>query len=385
MLSRRALLASSLAATLPGMAAARQAVAPLAQPEAPHADLPMQPYPCDAVVGPASSQLVPPGTRSYPTLLAALDAAPKNESLHMIVVGDVELREKVVIDRPNTIIEGRYPRSGIVWDDYSGRADPANPSTTLGTRRTATVTVTAPLVTIRDLTIVNSFDYLGQFGLADGDPKKVHDTQALALAVSGGADRTTLWNVNLYGWQDTLFADCGRTFIGNSRISGSVDFIFGAGTLALDHCEIVSRYMPGRPGQGYVCAPSTLKETPYGFVFFDCRLTHDGEPFPDGSAALARPWRPTTSFPDGRYGNPDVQSACLYLRCQFGDHISGKGFDHMSYNARGGAKAFNEPEDARFYISGCTGKAVATIPLRFTAPDAMVAGLTPRRLLGFAG
>ncbi len=355
MLSRRTLLASSLAlAALPARAATP---------------------PPDAIVGPASR---------YSTLKAALDAAPKDGSRYTIAIGDIALREKVTIDRANTVIRGLSPNSRIVWDDYSGRTDPVNSATTLGTRRTATVTITAPDVTIQNLTIVNTFDYLGQIGLAEGDPKKVHDTQALALAISGKADRITLKNVNLQGWQDTLFVDCGKTYIGDSRISGSVDFIFGAGTVALERCEIVSRYMPGKPSQGYVCAPSTLKETPYGFVFFDCKLTHEGEPFPDGSTALARPWRPTTSFPDGRYGNPDVQSACLYLRCTFGYHIASKGFDHMSYNTKDGAKAFNEPQDARFYISGCTGKAVADIPANFTAPTALVVGLTPEKLLGFA-
>jgi pectinesterase len=384
MLSRRTLLASSLFATLPGIARARQTVLqPVMPPPVPTPDLPITPMPTDALVGPAIGFLGLERAKSYPSLQAALAAAPRDGARHVIAIGDIALKEKAVIDRPNTVIYGLPMAGPIAWDDYSGRTDPADPATTLGTRRTATVTITAPDVTLQDLTIVNSFDYPRQIGLAEGDPKKVHDTQALALAISGKADRVILKNLYLDGWQDTLFVDCGRTYIGNCRISGSVDFIFGAGTVALERCDIVSRYMPGKPSQGYVCAPSTLKETPYGFVFFDCRLTHEGEPFPEGSTALARPWRPTTSFADGRYGNPDVQSACLYLRCVFGDHIAGKGFDHMSYNAKRGTKAFNEPEDARFYISACTCKAVATIPSHFTAPDALVVGLTPQRLLGF--
>jgi pectinesterase len=364
MLSRRAVLASSLATiAFPGFARADGVP--------------------NAVVGEVPDG-IPDGARRFPTLTAALAAAPDNNDRYIILIGQGTFTEKVVIKRAKTTIYGLNPTlTRIVWDDYSGRAGPDG--YTLGTRRTATLTILATDVTLQNLSIVNSFDYLGQIALPEGDPKKVHDTQALALAVSGGADRVRLDNVDLQGWQDTLFVDAGRALIRNSRISGSVDFIFGAGTAALDHCEIVSRLMPGKPGQGYVCAPSTLKRTPYGFVFFDCELTHEGEPFPDGSVALARPWRPTTSFPDGRYGNPDVWSACLYLRCAFGDHISGKGFDHMSYNAKGGTKAFNEPEDARFYISGCTGKAVATIPARFTAPDALVAGLTPETLLGTRG
>ena len=368
MLSRRAMLASSLAAA----AIATPAKAVKAGFNARVGDF--SDAPVEATLAPA-----------YPTLTAALAAAPRDGSRYTIALGKVRLVEKVTIDRPNTRIFGRSPElSQIVWDDYSGRTDPANTATTLGTRRTGTVTIAAPDVRLETLGIINSFDYLGQKALPEGDPKKVHDTQALALAIAGDADRVVLQNVDLAGWQDTLFVDSGRALIRDSHISGCVDFIFGAGTAALDHCRITSRLMPGAPGQGYVCAPSTLKETPYGFVFFDCTLDHKGDPFPDGATALARPWRPTTSFPDGRYGNPDVQSACLYLRCAFGDHIAGKGFDHMGYNAKGGVKAFNEPEDARFYISGCTGKAVATIPARFTAPDTLVAGLTPERLLNYS-
>ena len=365
MLSRRALLASSLAAAAFGTPA-KAVKAGFQARVGDFSDAPVE-----ATLPPA-----------FPTLTAALAAAPRDGSLYIIALGKIRLVEKVTIDRPNTHIFGRSPDlSQIVWDDYSGRTDPADPSTTLGTRRTGTVTIAASNVRLENLAVINSFDYLGQIGLAEGDPKKVHDTQALALAVSGKADRVMLDTVDLQGWQDTLFVDSGRTLVRNSHISGSVDFIFGAGTAALDHCRVTSRLMPGKPGQGYVCAPSTLKETPYGFVFFDCTLDHEGEPFPDGSTALARPWRPTTSFPDGRYGNPDVQSACLYLRCDFRDHISGLGFASMTYNAKGGGKGVNEPEDARFYISGCTGKAVAAIPAHFTAPESLVAGLMPETLL----
>jgi len=368
MLSRRALLVSSLAATAIGLPAQAGAPAPPPPDPPPH-----------AVVGEVPEGLAGNAPR-YSTIAAALAAAPANGDRYNVLIGEGTFTEKVVITRANTALYGLSERqTRIAWDDYSGRAGPDGSA--LGTRRTATVTVLAPDVQLHLLSVINSFDYLGEIGLPEGNPKKVHDTQALALAVSAPADRFHANNIHLDGWQDTLFVDSGRAYITNSRISGSVDFIFGAGTVALSACIIVSRLMPGKPGQGYVCAPSTLKETPYGFVFFDCVLESEGTPFPDGATALARPWRPTTSFPDGRYGNPDVQSACLYLRCQFGDHISGKGFDHMSYNTKNGAKAFNEPEDARFYISGCTGKAVATIPPHFTAPDALVAGLTPLRLL----
>ncbi len=362
MLSRRTLLASASAAAataLPVFAASPQRF--------------------DAVVGDAPASLTA-GAKAYPTLTAALEAAPDNGALYTILIGKVRLTEKVTIRRSKTAIHGLGADvSQIVWDDYSGRAGPDG--FTLGTRRSGTVTIAASQVRLQDLALINSFDYLGQIALPEGDPKKVHDTQALALAVSAPSDQVVLENVTLAGFQDTLFIDAGRAYLKNCHVSGTVDFIFGAGTVALDHCRITSRLMAGKPTQGYVCAPSTLKETPYGFVFFDCVLDHDGDPFPDDSTALARPWRPTTSFPDGRYGNPDVQSACLYLRCAFGDHIAGKGFDHMSYNAKGGAKAFNEPQDARFYISGCTGKAVASIPANFTAPPALVASLTPQTLL----
>ena len=364
MLSRRALLASSFAATI--------------LPATSHAETPA----FDAVVGPVPAGAAP-GARTFPSVTAALAAAPANDTPWRILVGKVRLVEKVTVSRPRTAIHGLSPElSQIVWDDYSGRTDPANPATTLGTRRTATLTVTATDVRLHNLGLINGFDYPGQKALPEGDPKKVHDTQALALAVGGGADRAVIEDCALDGWQDTLFIDTGRALVRNCHIKGCVDFIFGAGTVAVDHCRVTSRLMPGAPGQGYVCAPSTLLRTPMGFVFFDCTLDHEGEPFPDASTALARPWRPTTSFADGRYGNPEAVGACLYLRCALGDHIAGKGFDHMGYNARGGVKAFVEPEDARFFVRDCTGKAVATIPSRFTAPDTMVKDLTPATLLG---
>lgn len=366
MLSRRTLLASAISgagfAAFPSLAAL--------------------PHHFDAVVGDVPAAMAT-GARTYPSLTAALDAAPDNGRVYTILIGKARLAEKVTIKRSKTAIYGLGPEvSQIVWDDYSGRAGPDG--FTLGTRRSGTVTIAASQVRLQDLALINSFDYLGQIALPEGDPKKVHDTQALALAVSAPSDQVVLENVDLAGFQDTLFIDAGRAYLKNCHISGTVDFIFGAGTVALDHCRITSILMPGKETQGYVCAPSTLKETPFGFVFFDCILDHRGEPFPYSSTALARPWRPTTTFPDGRYGNPDVQSACLYLRCAFGDHIAGKGFDRMSYNAKGGTKAFNEPQDARFYISDCTGRAVASIPANFTAPKSLTDGLTPQTMLGLS-
>ncbi|MEO5492410.1 MAG: hypothetical protein ABIR08_00110, partial [Sphingomonas sp.] len=70
---------------------------------------------------------------------------------------------------------------------------------------------------------------------------------------------------------------------------------------------------------------------------------------------LGRSWRPTRSFPDGRYGDPQALGMAAYIDCAMGPHIAPAGWTDMSFNARGGARIAIEPETARFYEAGNTG------------------------------
>ena len=111
----------------------------------------------------------------------------------------------------------------------------------------------------------------------------------------------------------------GRDYFTNCYVAGRVDFIYGSATAVFDHCEIHSR------NGGHITAANTPKDQPFGFVFMNCRLTGDPQPWisPDGIPAntnsppmadLGRPWRPYASV--------------TYLNCEMGDHIKPEGWNN---------------------------------------------------------
>jgi len=142
--------------------------------------------------------------------------------------------------------------------------------------------------------------------------------QALALRVD--ADRAVFNHCRIAGWQDTLMVNNGRQYFTNCYIAGRVDFIYGSGTAVFDHCEIHSR------NGGHVTAASTPEDHPFGFVFLNCRLTGDSQPWINPTNAvtnsrtnkayadLGRPWRPYASV--------------TYLSCEMGDHIKPQGWNN---------------------------------------------------------
>lgn len=141
--------------------------------------------------------------------------------------------------------------------------------------------------------------------------------QALALRVLG--DRAVFNDCRMLGWQDTLRLDDGRDYLTNCYVAGRVDFIYGSATAVFDHCEIHSK------NGGHVTAANTPQDKPFGFVFMDCKLTGDAQPWiaPDGVPAntnstpmadLGRPWRP--------YAN------VAYINCWMEGHIKPEGWNN---------------------------------------------------------
>jgi pectinesterase len=237
--------------------------------------------------------------------------------------------------------------------------------------------VQAPAFTARNLTIANSFDINRE------RPAGATAFQAVALALTGASDRALIEDCDVTGFQDTLLTDAGRSLFRRCRITGTVDFIFGAGTAFFDRCEIVSRYrqMPGEGRLGYLAAPSTLIDSPYGLVFDRCRLTREAG-VPDGSVALGRPWRPTTTFPDGRYGNPMAVGQAVFLRCWMDRHIDAKGWDPMAYNGKDGQRAWLQPQDARFFEFKSQGPGAMQGPVRRQLSATEAAAFSSARVLG---
>ena len=144
--------------------------------------------------------------------------------------------------------------------------------------------------------------------------------QALALRVDG--DRAVFNHCQLLGWQDTLMLNRGRDYFTNCLIAGRVDFIYGSATAVFDRCELRSK------NGGHITAANTPAAQPFGFIFRNCQLTSDPQPWinpqgvavntnRDGSIAqadLERPWRPYASV--------------TYLNCAMGGHIKPEGWNN---------------------------------------------------------
>src|SRR5699024_8090090 len=142
-------------------------------------------------------------------------------------------------------------------------------------------TVDADQVTLRDLTVANSFD------------KRLHpdwpDTQTIALRTRG--DRILVERCHLPGQQDTVLLDAPgwasvRRGHRRDRLSaGRAEFDCGRAPALIEGGEIRS------VGPGSLLAPSTARENPRGILVHGAQLTATDD-VPAGSVRLGRPWHP---------------------------------------------------------------------------------------------
>ena len=298
----------------------------------------------------------PVAAPAYPSLSAAVAAAPAKASRPFrIYVTRGVWDEQVVIDKPFIHLVGQDRGASVISHlAASGLAAPDGKR--WGTFRTPTLFVRAPDFAATNLTIQNAFDGLAEMSKPGG--LHSHDgagPQAVALMLDKGSDRARLTQVDILGYQDTLFPDAGRSLFERCLITGSYDFVFGAGQALFRECEIRSLSRPVDPVEGYIAAPSTPIERPVGFVFHQCRLTQ-GPGVKRHSVYLGRPWRPSSQFADGRYGDPRFVGATSFIDCWMDDHIAPAGWTEMWYTGKdGNPRTMLQPEDARFSQFRATG------------------------------
>lgn len=263
---------------------------------------------------------------------------------------------KPAIRMPNLTIAGFGPGSILSFGAAAGHKRPDGRG--WGTSGSATLTIDAPGVTLRNLTVRNSFDYIDdrRTGASGG-------AQAVALAIGRNADRTLVERCVIEGFQDTLLLQA-RAAFRDCRISGTVDFIFGGGVAWLERCEIVTRHVPGSPG-GYLVAPSTPGTQLFGLVFDDCRILRESG-VPDAATFLGRPWRAG--------GNMALVGSAHFLDCWLDAHIAPAG-----WSAMGGM----QPWEARLFEHGSRGPGAgpASRSRRLLDPAAARA-VTRRAVLG---
>lgn len=361
---RRFLLQSSV--SLAGLSLAACASDPAKPREGPNAIV-------DAAFTGQAGALVS-GRATYKTIQDALNARPVLGGDWQILVRRGRYHEKLTIQASGVSLIGEdRDQTVLTFDAYAGQ--PRIGSTgTWGTEGSATLTVKGKDFRAENLTIENSFDWIANDALDRGDPGFQRNSQALALALSFGADRTLLRNVRLTGCQDTVYAGTGRSLFDKCIISGNVDFIFGGGQSWFEDCEIVTR-PAGRitTKVGYLTAASTFTGKKYGFVFLRCRLTRESPKVPSNSTALGRPWHPN--------GDPQAVGSAVFMECWMDDHITTDGWDSMSSTNKQGQRVTFTPEDSRFFEYRSSGPGAVASPRRRQLTEAQRAEYTRAKVL----
>ncbi|HEY9291513.1 MAG TPA: pectinesterase family protein [Microlunatus sp.] len=243
------------------------------------------------------------GSADFCTVQGAIDAAPTNPSGPVIIsVAQGHYREICYIteDRPPMIIRGAGRGRTVISSDNNNRLNGAPSHSRSRLRRLgdrdlyngwrAGVSVDAPDVTFEDLTLINSTPAGG----------------SQAEAYRGNHDRLLLNRVELFGHQDTLRMQ-GLGFLTDCLISGTVDFVWGAGSAFHWRNEYRSR------GPGYVLQVRNGAGE-HGHVLRECRFTA-GHGVPDAAVQIAR--TDSTAFP---------HSEVILIDCTLDRHIDPQGY-----------------------------------------------------------
>lgn len=304
--------------------------------------------------------------RCFSSIGAALAIADADRSGEWITVrvASGDYREKPTIARDRVRLVGSGATRTRLHFDAVAETSKRYHRDGWGTPGSATLTINAKHVTVSGIRIENDYDYPANDRLPSGDPAKIGNPQAVALLLDVGSDSVSITKSELIGYQDTLFANGRRAHITKSLIAGNVDFIFGNGSLLIEHSEIRTRRRftpePETPFESFVAAPSTLLDQSIGIIFYRSRLTREAG-VSDASVALARPWHPTTRFPDGRYANPRAVGQVSFLDCFMDAHIAQHHWATMNGTARDGTMTdVFRPQDARFFEIGSYGPGART-------------------------
>ena len=272
------------------------------------------------------------GLPTYRTVQAAVDSVPAdNAERQVIYIKAGDYNERLVVESPYISLVGE-DQDSVTIHCYPADLYPGDAGYEAGgdmSKRCATyIMATATGFSAENITFANDYDY----STPDGKSNKSAD------ALRCDADGATFVNVTISGVQDTLYMNSGHQYFYQCRIEGLIDFIYsGNEARALfEDCEIVFVYEDGHSDGGYVCAPRTATDAPYGLIFNNCVITSE-EGCTDGKFRLARPWGP---------------DACIYwIDCYMGAAINAENpYADMSGNLN---------TEARFYECGSYGPGYA--------------------------
>jgi pectinesterase len=173
-------------------------------------------------------------------------------------------REIVTIpaNKPYVTLQGAGSTAGgvVIVNNHSSAGG-------YGTSGSATVFVNGADFAAANLTVSNDYG---------------EGSQAVAANLNG--DRAVFSNVRFLGNQDTLLVNNYRSYITNSYVEGTVDFIFGGATAVFNASSIYEKRSTGGP----ITAAKTDAAKTYGILFYKCTITGAA----NNVTGLGRPWGP---------------------------------------------------------------------------------------------
>jgi pectinesterase len=247
------------------------------------------------------------GSGDYKTVQSALDAIPSNSSKPVTIkIKKGTYKEVIIVDATKNFISFKGEDAATTILSFNNHAGTKLPNgDTLNTWTCASTFIYGNDFHAENITFENNA------GFTAG--------QAVALRIEG--NRASLKNCRMTGNQDVLFLSGSgvKHYFKDCYIEGTTDFIFGAATAVFKECHIHSKK------NSHVTAASTNSIIPFGFVFFNCKLTADSSL---NKVSLGRPWSPTASV--------------TYINCWIGSHIIPEGWNNWKNPANEATARFAE-------------------------------------------
>ena len=182
------------------------------------------------------------GSGNFKTVQAAVDAAPANSAKRTVILvkrGTYPELVVVAAEKKKLTIIGEDRKQTIIAATNNARLTPA---------RREMFTLLADDFRLENITLHNTTPRGG--------------SQAETIRVR--ADRCVPEHCDFKSFQDTLRLD-GRVYVHECYIEGDVDFIWGAGTVYFDRCDILALH------DGYL-VQSRNGADKLGYIFADCKI-----------------------------------------------------------------------------------------------------------------
>ncbi|MCL7025487.1 hypothetical protein MKW94_005757 [Papaver nudicaule] len=209
------------------------------------------------------------GQGNYMKIQDAVNSIPSDNNQWIAInLHPGTYREQVTIARDKSciLLQGNSRDTTSIEWNYYVKTQGGNPFDT------ATFTSAAEHFVAKNITFKNTYNL---------EAKGRTVTQAVAVAILG--DKSSFYDCNFIGVQDTLADTIGRHYFRNCHIEGAMDFIWGNGQSIYEYCEILVQTYPNPDPHIHVRSVITAQTgridgQKTGFVFKSGKLNGVGNP-----------------------------------------------------------------------------------------------------------